>query len=268
VYNCTVFVDHGGTWNLVAVVNEQRTDPNQPPIIVARASVPFELVTSQVYTEDTDEVETSTAAVAVLWTHVLIAGGWVACAAALAALALPTLRRRLSGFGLNGLERHLDFLVKLTVVSTAAVIGTGVYLLANETAYETPLSSSEIDAVFDLPYAKPYYLALGAKLALYALMVLAVVPLVRGAQRQLRAGFAMARKTPRPTTRPSLAHAEALAERGEGTLLTAPVQAPPRGEPAASPFARVAVFVVLFGVLGISLCVTLLKYFHQLIEAS
>lgn len=268
VYNCTVFVDHGGTWNHEVVVNERRADRSQPPITVAQASVPFELATTEVYKEETDEVETSTTAVAVLWTHVLIAGGWLACAAALAFLALPSLRRRLSSLGVNRIERRLDGLIKLTAVSTAAVIGTGVYLLANETAYTTPLSSSEIDAVFDLPYAKPYFLALGVKLALYALMALAVVPLARGAHRQLHGGLGMARtrpSTPRPS---SPAHAETFPARGEGTLLTAPAETAPRVEPAASTLARIAVLIVLVGLLGISLCVTLLKYFHQLIEAS
>lgn len=257
MYLCTVYVDHGGKWNFIAVVNAPKADPNLPPVTVARASAPFELVTEQVYTgvED-DGVKGDASDVALLWGHVLVAGLWFLCVGALAALAVPALRRRLSSLTVNRLEWRLDFLVKLTWGVTAAVIGSGTYLLLNETAYETPFSSSEIDGVFDLPYGKPYYLTLAAKLALYALMVLAVFPLVRGARRQLHLGYGMAAQgKPAPSTAPA----------GEGTLLTA--EAPPVVEQRASLLVYLAAVVTLVGVVGISLCVTLLKYFHQLIEA-
>jgi hypothetical protein len=52
--------------------------------------------------------------------------------------------------------------------------------------------------------------------------------------------------------------------------MTAPVttkEPPPRLEPVRSRLSQIAVAVTLVGALGISLSVTLLKYFHQIIEA-
>jgi hypothetical protein len=265
VYNCAVFVDHGGAWEFIAIVKEPRRNPTETEVTaeVARASVPFELATDQVYAGDPDsELQTSAATVLALWIHVLVTTGWFGCVALLAVLAVPELRRRLSSFGLNRLERRLDLLLKVTWSATAGVVGSGVYLLLNETAYQTPFSSAKMDAVFALPYAKPYFLALGAKLALYAVMVLAVVPLAKGARRQLHLGFGS--REPEPVPDASGREGGAVA-----TLTRATVTAPASQglQPAGSRLGRISVAVMLAGALGISLSVTLLKYFHQIIEA-
>src|SRR2546423_662624 len=103
-----------------------------------------------------------------------------------AALVFPAFRRNLSPAALYRLERHLDLIVKLTFAATGVVIASGVYLMVNQTAYKTPFSKSAIDGVFALPFGKPYFVTLAVKLTIYALMVVASLPLIRGAQRNLR----------------------------------------------------------------------------------
>ncbi len=105
--------------------------------------------------------------------------------ALLVGLALPGARRYLSTIGLHQLERRLDLLVKATWVTTGLVLGSGTYLTLNQTAYEAPFSSSAAKAVFNLPYGKPYFLALGTKITLYLLMAATTIPIVRGARRRL-----------------------------------------------------------------------------------
>ena len=263
VYNCTLYVDHGGTWDFTAIVKERREKPGEVTAEVARATAPFELATNLVYTAKKSQVTTKASAVFLLWVHVLVTTLWFACVAILAALALPEARRRLSSFGLHRLERRLDDIIKLTWTVTGGVVATGVYLLLNETAYKTPFSSTKMHAVFTLPYAKPYFVALAVKLSFYAVMMLAVVPLVMGARRQLRSGVsAPAAEMSRPAPSGSQGGVATMAP---PITMTSVSSSPP--EPATSRLSQVAVGVMLVGGLGISLSVTLLKYFHQIIEA-
>lgn len=268
VYYCQVFVDHGGIWDFVAVINEPRAAPDDPPVTVTQAVAAFELETSQVYTGDGDEGPTTSAGdVALLWFHVLAATAWSLCAAALAGLAVPSLRRRLSALAINRLEWRFDSLVKTSWAITAAVTGSGAYLVFNETAYQTPSSPSDFDAVFALPYAKPYYLSLIVKVGLYALMVAALGLLVRGARQQLRTGLGT-------TEAVAAAPSATPAWGGGGSSPVMVIESPPassggaiKDERRTPRFAAAAGVVVAIGLLGISLCVTLLKYFHQIIEA-
>ena len=265
VYNCTLYVDHGGTWDFTAIVKERREKPGEVTTELARASAPFELATNLVYAAKKNQITTRPSAVLLLWMHTLVTSLWFVCVALLAALALPEGRRRLSSFGLHRLERRLDDLVKLTWCITAGVLATGIYLLLNETAYKTPFSSQKMHAVFVLPYARPYFVALAVKLSFYAMMILAVVPLIRGARRHLRAGVA--------ATAPPLEMERPVPPQGRGAVATMTAQvtttsvSSPRLEPAKSRLSQIAVAVTLVGALGISLSVTLLKYFHQIIEA-
>ncbi|MGH8999541.1 MAG: hypothetical protein ACRDY7_09135 [Acidimicrobiia bacterium] len=276
VYFCPIFVDHGGKWTFTTTVLELRgprpgelgEDTDAPPVVLARASAPFELETSQVYTGDPgEEIKGSASEVAWLWGHILVASAWFALVGGLALLAVPALRLRLSPHSINRLEWRLDLLVKSTWGVTAALTATGTYLWLNETAYDAPWSSSAIDGVFALPYGKPYFLSLWTKVGLYALMALAVIPLVRGARRQLSLGSGMSAvgaASPASAGRPA-----SPGRAPDGSVLTeAPPEAEAVGVDRRSPVGpRLAVVVVAAGALGISLCVTLLKYFHQLIEA-
>lgn len=288
IYRCTVVVDHGGTWNFVAVVNEKRRNPAEQPRTLTHTSVQIPIETNAVAPDiDKRQIRGSMGTVAILFGHSAVALAWLLSVAALTVLALPGSRRHLSSLALHRLEGGIDFILKANWTATALTIGSGVYLLLKETAYKAPFSSSAIRNVFALPFAKPYFLSLWTKIALYAVMAPASVLIARAARRQQRLDSGRrapsqplgqaaperlaiwrgeAQKTPHPS--------------GGRTLLAPPVAVPTQaGEQAhtkdpqvvvqeVSPTgARLAAVAVSAGGVGIWICVTLLKYFHQLIEA-
>jgi hypothetical protein len=268
VYDCTVIVDHGGAWNFVAVLVEERTDPRRSPVPLAQATVPFELSTPQVTTDEVPgaEISASPGDVILLFGHASVAVGWFVCVALLAALALPGPRRFLSTAGRHGLERRLDLIVKATSVTTGLVVGSGAYLTFTQTAYDAPFSSSAVDAVFALPYGRPYFLALTAKVALYALMVGASIPLVLGARRRLLSGadapaseLTPVDLEPLPVTPPG--GGVACDFRLRTALLPALAEETPGG-------GRFAAVLIVAGGVGVAVCVTILKYLHELIESA
>jgi hypothetical protein len=289
VFDCTVIVDHGGAWTFVAAVSEERTNREQSRAPVAQASVPFELTTPEVTTGEVpgSEVSASGGDVAILFGHASAAAAWFACVALLTLLALPGARRYLSEIGRHRLERHLDLIVKGTWVTTGLVAGSGVYLTFTQTAYDAPFSSAAIDAVFALPYGRPYFLALAAKIALYALLAAAGVPLVSEARRRLLVSADPAAAGPPEVDGPphddgplevipprrrdggqpsggrtALAVADPEVAAAVGRSEARPVERP------APVTVRVAPLVVLAGGVGIAVCVTILKYLHELIESA
>jgi hypothetical protein len=230
VYLCSVLVNHGGRWQFHGVVNQRRQSPADQPVVVARAVQDFDIDTAEVAPRlDVIRIKGRVVDVALLWGHAAAAGAWLVVAALVAALALPALRRRLSTFGLHRLEERFDVLVKAMWAATAGLVVSGTYLLVNQTAYETPFSSASLDAVFRLPYGKPYFLALGIKLGVYAVMLAASLALLREARRQRRIGDAAV--------------------------------AVPAG-------VRLGATAMVGGTVVLSLSITLLKYFHELIEAA
>jgi hypothetical protein len=270
VYYCTVILDHGGEWTFVAVVSDKSGDADSP-VPVAQASVPFELASNQVVTDEVPGSELSASAwdIGVLFSHTSVAIAWFLCVVLLVALSLPRARRLLSTIGLHRLERRFDLLVKATWVTTGLVLGSGTYLTLNQTAYATPFSSSSIEAVFKLPYARPYFLALAIKITLYVVMAAATFPLIRGAQRRML----VSNDTP-PTPEGPLLD-DALPARG-GVVCDVRTESVRTELPAivlAQPAPRhrapaVAAGVIAVGGAGIALCVTILKYLHELIESA
>jgi hypothetical protein len=261
VYYCPLFVDHGGAWTFSAIVNQARTDTKQAPVTVGRVTAPFRLDTKDVYTGDpnTKPVKGKFVEVFALAGHEFAATIWFFCALAMAALVFPPFRRSLSAGALYRLERRLDLIVRLTWATTGVVVVSGLYLMLNQAAYKTPFSRSAIDGVFALPYGRPYFLALAVKVGIYALMVAGSVPLMRGAQRNLRFQALPAPAGDHRTTPGSGGVALAVETR--------PAPPGPRERLATVP-ARVATVIVVTGVPAILICVTLLKYFHELVEAS
>lgn len=227
VYMCTVLIDHGGRWRFSSVVNRRRASAADPPVALGRAESTFDIDTGEVAAgADAEAVKGRAVEVVLLWGHTAAAGAWLAVAALIAALALPAMRTRLSPFGLHRLEDRFDLLVKSTWTATGLLVGSGTYLLLNQTAYDTPFSSARMDAAFRLPYGKPYFLTLAAKLAVYAVMLAASTALLREARRRLRVAVA-----------------------APGRL-------------------RVGAAALAAGTVALSLSITLLKYFHELIEAA
>jgi hypothetical protein len=206
--------------------------------------------------------------------------------ALLTLLALPGARRYLSDVGRHRLERHLDLIVKGTWVTTGLVAGSGVYLTLTQTAYEAPFSSAAIDAVSALPYGRPYFLALAAKIALYLLLMAASVPLVSEARRRLLVSADPPAVAPSPVDGPlpddgplevippvsrgveyQLGSRTALAVADPEALATRRSEVSGLERPAPVSV-RVAPLVVMAGGVGIAVCVTILKYLHELIESA
>jgi hypothetical protein len=232
-YVCTVLVSHGGRWRFHGVVNEFRANPDDPPVALGRIANEFNIDTTEVAAGvNTEAVRGRAIEVALLWGHTGAAGVWLMITALISLLAVPTLRQRLSPLGLHRLENRFDLIVKSSWTATGVLVASGIYLLLNQTAYDTPFSSAGMNAVVRLPYGKAYFLTLVAKLTLYSVMVAASAILLREARRRLRADAAVV-----------------------------PVANTPAG-------VRLGAIVLIGGTAGLSLSITLLKYFHELIEAT
>ena len=229
IYLCTVLVNYGGRWRFHGVVNQMRVTAEDQPVALGRTAQDFDIATAEVAPRiDAQRIQARLVEVILLWGHAVAAGAWLLAAGLVAALALPALRRRLSTFGLHRLEDRFAVLVKGLWTATAVLVGSGTYLLVNQTAYDTPFSTDRLDAVFRLPYGKPYFLALGVKLGVYAVMLAASAVLLREARRQLRVSDA----------------------------------------PVVPATVRVGATAMVGGTVALSLSITLLKYFHELIEAA
>ncbi|HET9770095.1 MAG TPA: hypothetical protein VFS16_04340 [Acidimicrobiia bacterium] len=272
IYLCTVLVDHGGRWQFSGVVNRLRADPDDPPVVLGRAATDLDIVTDEVAAAaDEDRIRGRLFEVALLWGHAGAAAVWLLAVALIGILAFPALRQRLSPFGLHRLEDRFDLLARSLWGATGLLVASGTYLLLNQTAYETPFSAARIEAAFRLPYGKPYFVTLAVKLAVYAAMVAAGAVLHAEARRRLRAQVVVVPATPDD---PSPWHATRPDGRGRGR--TAVVDLPPIVEtPAAaeqpdapSGAVRAGALVLVAGTVSLSLTITLLKYFHELIEAA
>jgi hypothetical protein len=284
VYLCTVLVDHGGHWAFSGVVNKLRANRDDPPVPLGRTAAELDIVTSEVApAADENPIKGRLFEVALLWSHAAAAAVWLGAVGLVSILALPALRRRLSAFGRHRLEERFDLIAKSTWVATALLVASGTYLLLNQTAYETPFSSARIEAAFRLPYGKPYFLALAVKLSIYAVMVAASVVLLAEARRRLRSNVVVVPadiedSSPSPTAQRDPSPWRTAGPEGRGGRRTAVADLPPvaleapatvtepeRDAPAA---VRAGAVVVMAGTVGLSLSITLLKYFHELIEAA
>jgi hypothetical protein len=282
IYDCTVIVDHGGTWTVVGVVDNVPVGA-EPPRPIAR-------VTTEVTVNAGALAGKAPTAIAVrgrltdvtmLWVHSAFASLWFAAVGALALLAFPGLRQRLSPLGIHRIEDRLGSLTRALFGTTLLVVGTGLYLMIKETAYRTPWSPRAARGVFGLPYGQPYFLALAGKVAVYAAMVAASVAVSREAIRRSTLRLDGVPPGPPPTgvrrAAPDRSPWDDLPppRRSGGTLVgerteTATTETPavPLGRSDRSLLLRVAGVTVTAGGVTIWICVTLLKYFHELIEAS
>ena len=82
------------------------------------------------------------------------------------------------------LDGHLDKIARAAWWMTGLVVASGIYNLVNSVAYRVPLSPDQVSRLFRLPYAQPYYLSLAVKLAAYAVMIGATIPLIAEARRR------------------------------------------------------------------------------------
>jgi hypothetical protein len=230
VYDCSVFVTRGGQWTFTVFVNELRVNPKAAPVRLAQATTRFEVVADVVSpNRPAKRIAGKATEVVALFGHSLAGGLWFISVALLALLAVPAARSRLSPGTVSALERRLDILPRAAWAATALVIGSGTYLMLKLVPYKTPFTLDAFHRRAALPYGRPYFLSLAAKLIVYAVMLLTTPLLIREARRRSRLQGQTVKS-------------------GWWVWATAAVVA--AGAPA------------------IILCVTLLKYFHELIEAT
>jgi len=285
VHEGFVIVPYGGPWTITAVVDKAQPDPQAPPIVLARGSaemtvdapVPAAGAAAPAGGGSGRRPQSEPFGVAVLWVHTMVAVGWGVAIALLALLALPAGRRFLSEHGTTTLDGNLDRIVRATWWLTGLVVATGVYNLVKSVAYRVPLSVDEARRLFRLPYAEPYYVALAVKLAAYAVMIGATLPLVaearrRAADAEIDLGPAVTAEDDdrSPWDNPDRVHDEAapagrLALRRRAGVAAERDWLPPE---RAAGRVRAMVGVMVVGGAVIMGAVTLLKYFHLLGELS
>jgi hypothetical protein len=281
VYRCTAIVDHPGTYRFFAYVNKAAVIGTLGKRLgEATASYDIDKATEHVdggrglkYV-----VEGRLFEVFLLQSHVAAASLWLVLAVVMAFLAVPRLRRMMSVLTLHTLEVRRGFLQSTMWAAFAVTLGSGIYLLRTQTAYPAPFSVAKWDAVTTLPYAQTYFTALYVKILLFLLMGGATVVLVMEANRRAQMSddadglelesddeFWERMKFRDVEADPAdVAVAGAAPEPAAGTA----VQAKPRAAAAGvSPRTLWACLgVVLGGLAAVGVCVTLLKYCHELIE--
>jgi hypothetical protein len=197
--------------------------------------------------------------IVMLYGHTGLGATWFFLAAAVAFLGHPARRRILSTHFGQVLDRNAGRLTALLAWTTGLLWASGILNLIGNTAYDPPLSGNQWSRLELFPYAQPYIAALYLKIAVYAVLTVATVALIRESKRR-----ALEFDTQRLL--------QERAERGEtatasGQLLVrTPVTTTATVAETSSRTARLAMTAVAVGVPVIILCVTVLKYAHILSE--
>jgi hypothetical protein len=309
IYSGVVIVPHGGNWTLVAVVRDlppaSGRKAGQAPVIFGQATLDFSVnggvLQSSAGVADPLRRSLGTGAtkyaqgIAVLWVHTLLAMGWAGCVGLIAALAFPRSRQWLSSVGANFADRNLDRLIRATWWLAGLIVATGIYNIVTQLAYKLPLSSSQLSTILKLPYARPYLAAFAVKLSIFAVLLIASVPVMRRA-RQLatvadlsdpvapadRDDEQPVRAVPTAAGRRTPAKAASAGKAGNGRTTATLVKPRPRpslwdddddeedrrlrlARGTGGPVAPAGAFLV--GIPGLLLAVTIMKYLHLVIEA-
>lgn len=292
-YHCTAYIDGPGEWIFTATVNKPAFEAGQVQTRLHVESVKLNLPDAQKLAGLSNGlkyvVEGSTFEVFLLQLHVALAGLWMLIAAMMAFLALPRLRRTLSVLTLHTLEVRRSFLNSLLWGTFGGTLGTGMYLLATQTAYKAPFSTngfsfSAWDKITNLPYAQSYFLILYGKILVFGLMAVASVILMLEAGR-----MAQLAQDADPLEREDeddlwgknvhfdedghVLHDDDVAVAGgaAGSVATTAVRAQRRTTGTAGVSQRTltaCVLVLLVGALAIGGAVSGLKYLHELVETA
>ena len=266
-----VIVPYGGSWTITALAKTAHADPGVASEVLGRGTADLVVdapvaagagAAAAAGTPDSEPL-----GVAVLWVHTMVAIVWAIFIALLALLALPAGRRFLSEGG-NVLDGHLDKIARAAWWTTGLVVASGIYNMVNSVAYRVPLSPDQVTRLFRLPFAKPYYLSLAVKLAAYAVMIGATVPLIAEARRRAAVDgsdtLSLPDDDPSPWVNPEKPAGPVAVRTKQAVSLEAD-RTPPT---ASDGRGRVPVAIMVVGGLVIIAAVTLLKYFHLLGELS
>jgi hypothetical protein len=289
LYRCTAIISGPGLWEFHGTVNKPAYN-NQTVLVQVATTLN---ITDAIRLGNESKglqyiVQGKTFEVFLLQAHVALAGLWMVLAGLMAFLAIPRLRRMMSVLTLHTLEVRRGFLTSLLWASFGGVLGTGLYLLGTQTAYKAPYSTNGFshkkwEAITRLPYAKDYFFVLYGKIFIFLIMAAFSVILQMEASRQAQ----MAQDSEGLDVDDDddmwshgvhfdedghILHDDvAVAGGAGGSVVTAPVQARRRTTGAVGVSARtlwVAAGVLLAGSASIGVCVTLLKYLHELIEST
>lgn len=304
VYDCTIIIDHGGRWTLWGAVSSiprgARTNAEalERTVIVARGSteVDIDAPTLEGDAPDPYAPDGSPGDVLLLQAHSTFGVLWTILMALLIVLAFPVTRQVMAAATLHRLEDRLHLLSRAAIGVSLVIVATGVWLLLYKTAYRQPFTLEEARSTLRLPYAGGYFATLWTKIGFYLFMLPFTGAIIREAKR--RARLASEDGTPdrspsrrsregspwgppaRGTDRPgpmvpasTTSGSTTTVRRPATTVLDRPAvreeadQAPARPR-RSSLLARVAAGVIPVGVSVIFVAVTVLKYLHELIEAS
>ena len=280
IYRCSIIINNPGDWTFVAFVNlPTETGQRQLQVLETTLDITDAVVLEGQFKGLRYVVEGSSFEVFLLQLHVVMATLWLLLVGILAFIAVPRLRRLISILALQTLEVRRSVLTSGMWVTFGGTLITGAWLLSGQTAYEAPFSTSsfsfsDYDNITRLPYAAMYFNALYIKILVFLAMTGASVILAMEAARQAQAaqdavgdedevdmwatgvrfdefGHVLHEDAPRAAERPARSTA---------------VRAAPVGVSERVLWISVAVMVGGTGVVGV--CVTILKYCHELIETA
>lgn len=285
LYRCTVIVDEPGVYTFFAYVNKA-TVSGQQGIQLATAQETYNIDRAIKLAGDSIGlkfvVEGKLSEVFFLQTHVGAASAWLLLSLLMAFLAVPRLRKMLSVLTLHTIEVRRGFLESTLWAAFLVTLGTGIYLLTVQTAYDAPFSISKWNSVTTLPYAQTYFVALYVKILIFLAMAAATVVLVKEANRRAQTaedsddlGFedddAFWERMKFRSVEADDDDIAVASSVTEGSTAGTAVKAKPKAAVAHQGVTPrtlwVCVGVVLGGMAGVGVCVTLLKYCHELIEA-
>jgi hypothetical protein len=271
VWTFTVTVTKGEGGKVAQLAKAQGTFPVNDAVALSGQSKGLRYV-----------VEGSTFEVFILQAHFASASVWLLTVLVMAFLAVPRLRKMCSTLTLHTLEVRRGFITSLMWAMFAAILITGVYLLRQQTAYAAPWSWSAWENVTKLPYATQYFTTLYLKIIIFVVMAAASVVLMMEAARQARlagdAGPGFDADDDEFWGRLQLQSAD---DPGEGTGnrgssgggaggATAVASQEARSKIVAQGVSPRTLWLCVFAVAGgmgaIGVCVTVLKYTHELIE--
>ena len=266
-----VIVPYGGPWTVTALAKTAHADPGVASEVLGRGTAEM-VVDAPVSAAAAAAASTSTPTgqpleVVVLWAHTIVAIAWACVIALLALLALPAGRRLLSEGG-SVLDGHLDKIARAAWWTAGLVVVTGIYNMFNSVAYRVPLSPDQVDRLFRLPYAKPYYLSLTVKLVAYAVMLGATIPLIAEARRRAAMDDAVTVSLPDDDRSPWVNPDQPAGPVAVRTKRKVALEADWAGPAASDGRGRGPVAVMVVGGAVIVTAVTLLKHFHLLGELS
>jgi hypothetical protein len=282
IYRCSIIINNPGNWTFTAFVNLPTTaGQKQLKVLDTTLDITDAVVLAGEFKGLRYAVEGKTFEVFLLQIHVVLASLWLLLVGLISFIAVPRLRRMLSTLALQTLEVRRAFLTSSMWIAFGGTLITGTWLLNTQTAYKAPFSTSNFsfsayDNITRLPYASMYFNALYIKILLFLVMAGASMVLAMEAARQAQAAQdSVLGDEDEIDMWSSGVHFDEAGhvlheDRPEGVVTATATAAATRTEPVGVSqrmlWACVAVMVGGTGVIG--LCVTILKYCHELIETA